>query len=392
MAGWNPMKAIRDAINKVFAAIANTIITIFKPILDAIPKIIAIFSAPFITIFTGFITVFIIGIIDSILHYLFPRDFGEKSKDDNGNWYTNPIGGWKWLCNIGLDILFVAIYFVFIVGYFFTTRLAGIFLIFLSLSMLITISIIPFLPMIYFIYICIKNSQTIAKLSKNIIIGYVNEAIYNVRETKKFFSNNVVNILLKIVLIFSYQMFLLICDIFLSLPIIVDQISKFGIIGQILVNIIIYYPVWWFLYSLYANRNNNIDFTNTTTIDNFKKILSDINILLHYYLAWHPILSNLKSAHDATLSSLSATNKDSILIKKNLENLNNVLLESEKRASGLEIMDISYRLTKIINDAPRFDFANQILNAIDSVTGTFWFVWDWINKKSTAIIQALKSK
>ena len=163
-------------------------------------------------------------------------------------------------------------------------------------------------------------------------------------------------------------------------------------IAQILVNIIIYYPTWWFLYSLYANRNNNIDFTNTTTIDNFKKILSDINILLDYYLAWYPILSNLKSAHDAMLSSLSATNKDSILIKKNLENLENVLLESEKRASGLEIMGISYKLTKIINDAPRSDLANKILNAIDSVVNTFWSAWDWINRKSSAIIQALKSK
>ena len=388
MSGWNPI----TAINKIFAAIRNAIVIVFQPILDAISKIIGILSAPFTNIFTGFISIFIVGIIDSILHYFFPRDFREKSKDNNGNWYTDPIGGWKWLRNISLDILFIGVYFVFLVAYFFTIRFAGIFLTFLSLSMLITISIIPFLPMMYFVYIWIKNLQTIAKNSKNIIIGFINEAMYDVRETKNFFSNNLINILLKIALIFSYQIFLFICDIFLSLPIIIDQLSKFGIIAQILVNIIIYYPTWWFLYSLYANRNNNIDFTNTTTIDNFKKILSDINILLHYYLAWHPILSNLKSAHDATLSSLSATNKDSILIKKNLENLNNVLLESEKRASGLEIMDISYRLTKIINDAPRFDFANQILNAIDSVTGTFWFVWDWINKKSTAIIQALKSK
>ena len=296
MINWDPLDIIKDAINKLFEAIAGAVVSVLTPILHGIAGAIGTLSPPIITIFIKFTNIFAVGIVDGILYSFFPDDFRDKSKDDNGNWYTNPLGGWNWLCATILDTFFLGIYFVFIVGYFFATKFTQILLTSLPFSMLMTIFTIPFLPMIYFVYVSIKNSQTIAKLSRSIIIGYINEARHNILETKNFFSNNFISISLKIVFIFSYQIFLFMSNIILNLPIVADQLYKFGIIPKILINIIIYFPVWWFLYSLYVNRN-----------------------------------------------------------------------------SGADLL-------------------NKILNAIDSVINTFWFSWDWVNRKTVVVIDILKDK
>ena len=503
MINWDPLDIIKDAINKLFEAIAGAVVSVFTPILNAIAGVIGDLTAPIITIITRFISIFISGIVNSVLHSFFPSDFRGPDQNDK-----NPLTGWKWLCDMFPEFFFLGVYSVFLIGYFFATKFTQMLLTYLSFSMLMTIFITPTLPMIYFVYMCTKT-QTIFESSKSIIIAYINEAIYDIRETKNFFYKNFINISSKIALIFSYQAFLFVSNIFLNLPIVNDQLSKFGIIPKILINIIIYYPAWWFLYSLYVNRNN-IDFSGTNLKDILKNLKESLNKwTINEFKPLFPSLLNIKLLCEKTLSNLNNLN---ILNLKNLEDMlldytksselsavinslnmhhgnevktfctnkstelknaiENIIFSStkisteiilqdinrdldiwisylifpslskikllcEKTLSNLSILNLknledmlldytkSSELSAVINSsnssnkyygnvakkfctdkstelknaienimdkAPKFNFPNQILNAIDAVTDTFWFAWDWIKRKMSAIIRTLKTR
>ena len=393
MGNFDPMKAISNLISKILQIIADTTVKIFQPILKGVSSIIGVFSAPLVPIFNGFISTFVVGVVNSFLHTIFPRDFSKTS-------------GWEWFCGVASNTFFVGVYFIFLFGYFFIMRFAGTLLTFLTFPMLLTVFILPFLPIVDFIFICIKNKNTEGKKSANIIIGFINQIIYDLKAVKNFFYKNIVNILSKFIIIFLYQIFLFGYDIFSSLPIVADQLFKFGIVGQIIISVIIYYPVWWFLYSLYVNRNtvnqnNDIDFANTNFKDILQNLNKDLDIRISYLI--FPGLSNIKLLCEKTLSNLNLLN---------LENLENAFLDYAKSSElSVLIASNSYfiaievqtfctnkqtvlsQLKNAINTAPRFDFLTQkILTAIDSVINTFWFAWDWIKRKTNEIIEILKAK
>ena len=314
---------IEEVISEILKIVAKLTVQILTPFLNAIADAIGGLTSPIITIITQFVSIFISGIVDAVLYSFFPHDFNQKSKDHHGNWHTNPTGGWKWLSDMFPEFFFLGVYSVFLIGYFFATKFTQMLLTYLSFSMLMTIFITPTLPMIYFVYMCTKT-QTIFESSKSIIIAYINEAIYDIRETKNFFSKNFINISSKIAIIFSYQAFLFVSNIFLNLPIVNDQLSKFGIIPKILINIIIYYPAWWFLYSLYVNRNN-IDFSGTNLKDILKNLKESLNKwTINEFKPLFPSLLNIKLLCEKTLSNLNNLN---IL---NLKNLEDMLLDYTK--------------------------------------------------------------
>ena len=252
------LKTILQSIINVFVPLIGDILNPFLSLSQTLFKAFFIDTLlPLIKISGGIVTQTIIDlfkaivpdIVNTIMMALFPGSFNETDKK-----------GFDWICNLIMDIGFVAGYFIFLFGYAFIMRFGVMVIQFLPISMILTLLIVPFVPLAYFIYICVSVIKL--KFSDFSIIFFISQISEALTKTRKFFVDNLTSILIKYAYLFLYQVFLFIYDMIKMLPPIDTQLSKLGIAGQIIMNIIIYYPIWWFFYSFFVEKKNVNDIPN----------------------------------------------------------------------------------------------------------------------------------
>jgi hypothetical protein len=230
----------KDAIKAVVEPVLSAVISIFLSILTPIIQVSAI---PILNIITTIFNTVVPTIVDTLFQSIF-----------------NKSDGWNWLISLFFDFSFAAVYLVFLYGYSFMLRFGEMFLQFLPISMIVSLCAVPVAPLAYFIYASVMTFIGISKPDgENIIIYIIDQIKTALHETRMFFWDNILNILLKIALIFLYQVFLFAYDLFSSLPPIEAQLAKLGMVGEVVISVILYYPVWWFLYSLFFEKKDISD-------------------------------------------------------------------------------------------------------------------------------------
>jgi hypothetical protein len=236
------MNIFIDAMKAVVEPVLSAVISIFLSILTPIIQISAI---PILNIITTIFNTVVPTMVDTLFQSIF-----------------NKSDGWNWLKNLAFEFAFAVIYLVFLYGYSFVLRFGEMFLQFLPVPILLCLCVLPIAPLAYFIYECITTFLQVKNENNDIIgtIMYIIDQIRNaLHETRMFFLDNILNILLKFGLIFLYQVFLFGYDLFSSLPPIEAQLVKLGMVGEVVISVILYYPVWWFLYSFFIEKKNISD-------------------------------------------------------------------------------------------------------------------------------------
>ena len=258
---------VGNFISSIIKTVAEPILKMFMNIFGGVFwPILTSYSSTIVNNIVQTFKIIIPATVNSILYKLSPSKFTKENS------------GWNWFCNILLDIGFIAGYFVFLYGYAYLLRFGGnlIDLEFLPISILLTLLVIPFVPIIHFIYTCV----IMIKLTRD-IISIIDQTILALNTTQQFFIKNVISILIKYAFLFSYQIFLFIYDIFITLPPIATQLFKIGTIGNIIMNIIIYYPVWWFLYSFFIEKSNENDIP-TRILNAMDSIINTVKSALNW--------------------------------------------------------------------------------------------------------------
>ena len=221
------MGIIKDAITAVVSPVLNAVIDVFKTLFT-----------PIIEAFVPFIVQLFQTLIPAFLDAL----------------------GLGWLPNLLLSLLYIVLYGGFLVGYGFGMMYLRIVLEFLPIYFLLFLLFLPFIPLFLLIYIFITVHIGDISSASNLLNGIVDAINNTVNDTINFFIDNWLQVIIQLSFIIIYMIFMTAYDLITGIELIAAQIAKIGIFWKAILNIAIFFPVWWFIYAFFFQNKDQSDF------------------------------------------------------------------------------------------------------------------------------------